>query len=88
MSRRLHASGRKLKRALLYDRSAESQETQSNVREMASFKELRDLLVISYDGKIISDEEFLLLYETFQSKNPDFDYESFPSFDLDGISSA
>ena len=55
---------------------------------MASFKELRDLLVISYDGKIISDEEFLLLYETFQSKNPDFDYESFPSFDLDGISSA
>ena len=55
---------------------------------MASFKELRDLLVNSYDGKIISDEEFLLLYETFQSKNPDFDYKSFPSFDLDGISSA
>ena len=41
---------------------------------MASFKEFRDLLVLSYDSKIISDEEFLILHEVFQSKNPDFDY--------------
>ena len=31
---------------------------------MASFKDFRDLLLISYDSKIISDEEFLILYDT------------------------
>ena len=55
---------------------------------MASFKEFRDLLVLSYDSKIISDEEFLILQEVFQSKNPDFDYENYPAFDLDDISTA
>ena len=55
---------------------------------MASFKDFRDLLVISYDSKLVSDEEFLLLYEEFQSKNPDFEYERYPVFDLDNISAA
>lgn len=55
---------------------------------MASFKDFRDLLLISYDSKIISDEEFLILYDTFQSKNPDFDYESYPAFDLDDFNTA
>ena len=49
---------------------------------MASFKELRKLLVTCYDSKIISDEEFLTLNDSFQSENPDFDYESYPVFDL------
>ena len=55
---------------------------------MASFKELCDLLVTCYDSKIISNEEFLTLYDSFQSKNPDFDYESYPAFDLAEISIA
>lgn len=55
---------------------------------MASFKELRDLLVTCYDSKIISDEEFITLYDSFQSKNPDFDYESYPAFDLAEMSIA
>ena len=37
---------------------------------------------------MISDEEFLISYEMFQSKNPDFNYENYPVFDLDDISSA
>lgn len=41
-----------------------------------------------YDSKIISVEEFLISYDTFQSKNPDFNYESCPAFDLDDISTA
>ena len=49
---------------------------------MASFKELRKLLVTCYDSKIISDEEFLTLNDSFQSENPDVDYESYPVFDL------
>ena len=55
---------------------------------MASFKELRDLLVICYDSKMISDEEFLISYDKFQFKNPDFNYENYPAFDLDDMSSA
>lgn len=55
---------------------------------MASFKELRDLLAICYDSKMISDEEFLISYEKFQPKNPDFNNENYPAFDLDDISSA
>ena len=55
---------------------------------MASFKELRDLLAICYDSKMISDEEFLISYEKFQPKNPDFNNENYPAFNLDDISSA
>ena len=55
---------------------------------MASFKELRDLLVTCYDSKIIADEEFLTLNDSFQSENPDFDYESYPAFDLAEMSIA
>ena len=53
---------------------------------MASFKEPRDLLVTCYDSKIISDEEYLSLNDSLQSENPDFDYESYPTFDLTEMS--
>ena len=36
----------------------------------------------------ISDEEFVLLYDCFQSKNPDFSYESYDKFDLDDMGQA
>ncbi|KXJ18454.1 uncharacterized protein LOC110232447 [Exaiptasia diaphana] len=51
---------------------------------MASFKDTRDALLISYDDGDIDDDEFLLLWEQFTSKNPSFpcDYEP---FDLDTI---
>ena len=55
---------------------------------MASCKELRDPLVTCYDSKITSDEEFLTLNDLFQSENPDFDYESYPAFDLAEMSIA
>ena len=48
-----------------------------------SFKEFRDLLVLLYGDEIISDEEFLLLYDSFISKNPDFPHENYQRFDLD-----
>ena len=52
-----------------------------------SFKEFRDLLVLLYGDEIISDEEFLLLYDTFISKNPDFPHENYQRFDLDSMNS-
>ena len=53
-----------------------------------SFKEFRDLLVLLYGDEIISDEEFLLLYDSFISNNPDFPHENYQRFDLDSMNSA
>ena len=53
-----------------------------------SFKEFRYLLVLLYSDEIISDEEFLLLYDSFISKNPDFPHENYQRFDLDSMNSA
>ncbi|CAH3142827.1 unnamed protein product, partial [Porites evermanni] len=53
-----------------------------------SFKEFCDLLVLLYGDEIISDEEFLLLYDSFMSKNPDFPHENYQRFDLDSMNSA
>ena len=39
---------------------------------MATFEEFRLLLVLYYDANIVSDEDFLLLYEMFPSKTPIF----------------
>ena len=65
----------------------ESLPTVKVTREM-SFKEFRDLLVLLYGDEIISDEEFLLLYDSFISKNPDFPHENYQRFDLDSMNSA
>ncbi|CAH3040125.1 unnamed protein product [Pocillopora meandrina] len=50
-----------------------------------SFRETREMLLLAYDGKIISDEEFLVLWESCRSKNPDFPYSSSARFDLENI---
>ena len=50
-----------------------------------SFKEFRDLLVLLFGDEIISDEEFLLLCDSFISKNPDFPHENYQRFDLDSM---
>ena len=38
---------------------------------MASHKELRDLM-----HNMLSDEEFLVLWENYESKNPDLSWDS------------
>ena len=45
---------------------------QNNSFEM-SFKDLREVLFLSYEENMISDEEFLLLYDEYSSKNPEFE---------------
>ena len=57
-------------------------------RSMASFEELRYLLVLYYDANLISHEDFLVLYEMFPSKNPNFPYDEYSRFDLDNMSEA
>ena len=50
-----------------------------------SFRETREMLLLAYDGKVISDEEFLVLWESCRSKNPDFPHSSYARFDLENI---
>lgn len=52
---------------------------------MPSFKELRELLLLSYYDGLITDEEFVLLYDSYTSKNPEFPYEAYEKFDLDAM---
>ena len=49
---------------------------------MASFKELCDLLGTCFYGKRRKS------YDSFQSQNSDFDYDSYLAFDLKEISTA
>ena len=56
--------------------------------KMSSFRDFRELLVLSYDSKLISDTEFCFLYEYFMSKNPDFCYDTYPAFSLDDVEEA
>ena len=49
---------------------------------MASFKEIREFLVMGYATDMFDEEEFLHFYDFYSSKNPDFPYGSYPPFDL------
>ena len=52
---------------------------------MASFREIRSILLQSFDDGDISKDEFPLLYDVNTSKNPDFPYESYGKFDLNDM---
>ena len=53
---------------------------------MASFREIRSILLQSFDDGDISEDEFLLLYDVNTSKNPDFPYECYGKFDGECLS--
>ena len=38
-----------------------------------SFKDLREVLFLSYEENMISEEEFILVYDKFSSKNQEFE---------------
>ena len=53
---------------------------------MPKFRENRELILNTYQSDIITDEEFILLYDVNTSKNCDFPYWKYGEFDLDAIS--
>ena len=53
-----------------------------------SFDEVRDSLVISFAEGLITDEEFLFLYEEYESVNPFYPYWEFELFCLDSLDSS
>jgi hypothetical protein len=52
---------------------------------MASFKEVRLLLLDSYLDGVIDEDEFVLLNDMNRSKNPEFPHQSYERFDLDSM---
>ena len=50
---------------------------------MTSFRDVQNLCLLSRGLDFIDDEEFLILYDLFEPRNPDFPYEAYPKFDLD-----
>ena len=55
---------------------------------MVSFKDFRELLILLHANHLISHAEFVLLYDTFSSKNPDLPYNSYEQFNLDAMNAA
>ena len=55
---------------------------------MNLFKNIRELLLLSYVNNVVSDREFVLPYDAYQSKNPDLNYQQYDPFNLDDIDSA
>ena len=50
---------------------------------MSSLRETRELLVDFYMNGVLSDEEFVVLYDENRSKNLDLPYDEYGRFDLD-----
>ena len=43
---------------------------------------------MGYSEDIVDDDEFILFYDFYGSKNPDFSYASYPPFDLQDMEDA
>ena len=56
-----------------------------NTSVMASFREIRSILLQSFDDGYISEDEFLIRYDVNTSKNPDFPNENYGKFDLNDV---
>ena len=50
-----------------------------------SFHELREALVCAFSDGVISEEEFLLLYEEYESTNLNFPHWEYEPFSLDNF---
>ena len=53
-----------------------------------SFQDVRTSLAIGYGDGLLNDEEFILLYDAFKSKNPVYPYWEFSRFCLDDLESS
>ena len=49
------------------------------------YREIQEFITALYDGGEVSDEEFLLLYEAYSSKNLDLPYKEYGRFELEEI---
>ena len=59
-------------------------QSDADVLNMASFRKTRDLLAIAFDACYINEEEFVLLWDAYKSKNLDFCSGELPTIQLEG----
>lgn len=52
---------------------------------MGSFKDTRDFILLSYGMNMLTDDEFLVLFDMYSSPNLDLPHDSFPKFNLDEL---
>ena len=50
-----------------------------------AFKNVRNLLLVNHNDGFIDDDEFVVLYGLYASKNLDFPYDSYTTFDLEEL---
>ena len=50
-----------------------------------AFRDVRNFLLISHADGIIDDEELIVLYDLYSSRDPDFPYDHYTTFDLDAL---
>jgi len=50
-----------------------------------ALREVRELLLLSYQEKILDETDFLLLYDINRSRNPDFPYWKYNPFNLESL---
>lgn len=50
-----------------------------------AFKDVRNLFLISHDDGLIDDEELIVLYDLYSSRDPDFPCDCYTAFDLDEL---
>ena len=53
---------------------------------MAGFKQAKEELLVAFCDNVIDAETFVMLYDINKSKNFDYPYETYDSFDLDNVS--
>ena len=46
---------------------------------------MREFLLVAYDSEIINGEEFLVLFENYRSRNPQFPNNSYTRFELENM---
>ena len=49
---------------------------------------MRSMILIAYDNGDLSDEDFLALYNSYQSRNPEFLFAIYGRFSLDSLDEA
>ena len=50
---------------------------------MSSFRKIRELCFLCFDEGVLTNEEFILLYLAYQSRNPEFPYNNYSQFCLE-----
>ena len=55
---------------------------------MPSFRNVREFVLLAHSSGYINGEEFVLLWDAYKSRNPEFPYWNYERFDLDEVSEA